>query len=58
MGSAGSGLSSTTKETTKESGDKLINYNKKDWIDMKQKIKWGNNTYDLYRSPESQPINV
>ena len=31
----------------------MIDYNKKDWIDMKQKVKWGNNTYDLYRSPDN-----
>ena len=37
----------------KESGDKLIDYNKRDWIDMKQKVKWGNNTYDIYRSPDN-----
>ena len=31
----------------------MIGYNKEDWIDMKQKVKWGNNTYDLYRSPDN-----
>ena len=31
----------------------MIDYNKKDWIDMKQKVKWGNNIYDLYRSPDN-----
>ena len=31
----------------------MIDYNKKDWIDMRQKVKWGNHTYDLYRSPDN-----
>ena len=40
-----------TKEITKESGDRLVDYKKDEWIDMNQKVKWGSNTYDLYKSP-------
>ena len=61
-------VSKATKEITKESGDRLIDYKKDEWINMNQKVKWGNNTYDLYKSPDenseyvyitvSQPIKA
>jgi hypothetical protein len=32
----------------------LIDYKKDEWINMNQKVKWGSNTYDLYKSPDEK----